>query len=316
MAIKYNGQDLLKRYFNGQEVQKVMYNWQQIRPDVVPPTVDYLCFTGTAGSSIALAKVWSPYAVNLEISYDKTTWSDYTFWVQINYDNNINKVYFRNKSTTPTYFSTTVNNYYQFFMSGSIAWSGDITTLLCKTGTTTLTSDCCFFRLFYGCSVLTTPPSLPATTLTERCYWWMFRDCSALTIAPELPALTVPDRAYEYMFVLCTSLTTPPDLPATTFVWTYNCYDMFNWCSNLESLPLINVTTLTDNCFVWMFMHCSKIKLSITQTGDYQIPYMIPQNWWWTSGYHSLEEMFSSTWWTFTWTPFINTTYYTSNTVI
>jgi hypothetical protein len=26
--------------------------------------------------------------------------------------------------------------------------------------------------------------------------------------------------------------------------------------------------------------------------------------------------MFSSTWWTFTWTPSINTTYYTSNTVV
>jgi hypothetical protein len=26
--------------------------------------------------------------------------------------------------------------------------------------------------------------------------------------------------------------------------------------------------------------------------------------------------MFTSTWWTFTWTPSINTTYYTSNTVV
>jgi hypothetical protein len=65
-----------------------------------------------------------------------------------------------------------------------------------------------------------------------------------------------------------------------------------------------------------MFRNCSKIKLSTTQTWEYQTEYRIPTTWTWTSWSSSLSNMFTSTWWTFTWTPSINTTYYTSNTVV
>ena len=126
---------------------------------------------------------------------------------------------------------------------------------------------------------------------------------------------TVSDYCYYQLFYNCSALTTPPKLPATTLsVWCY--YYMFAACTNLNWLPELPATTLSNNSYYYMFMNCSKIKLSTTQTWEYQTPYRIPTTWTWSSQTNSLQNMFTSTWWTFTWTPSINTTYYTSNTVI
>lgn len=120
---------------------------------------------------------------------------------------------------------------------------------------------------------------------------------------------------FGWLFLNCTSLTSAPELPATTI--TNNCYySMFNWCTNLETLPELPATTLNNYCYNSMFRNCSKIKLSTTQTWEYQTTYTIPSWWSWTVGTNSLANMFTYTWWTFTWTPSINTTYYTSNTVV
>ena len=91
--------------------------------------------------------------------------------------------------------------------------------------------------MFWGCSSLTTPPVLPATTVVEECYEDMFYDCSALTSAPELPATTMQNLCYSSMFYGCTSLTTAPVLPATTLAT--NCYSgMFQDCANLTSITV------------------------------------------------------------------------------
>lgn len=126
--------------------------------------------------------------------------------------------------------------------------------------------------------------------------------------------------SWEYcfwgLFYSCTSLTTPPKLSASTL--TLACYyQMFYNCSNLEALPELSTLSLPSNCYANMFQWCSKIKLSTTQTWEYQTPYRIPTEWTWTdSTWYWLSNMFSSTWWTFTWTPSVNTTYYTSNTLV
>ena len=240
---------------------KVVYLWdKQVRPEIEP---NYLCFTSEeANVTIRLHKRGSPTSVEIETSTDWTTWSDYTFDAYITLANIWDKVYFRNKSTTDTWFSTSSSNYYQFIMSWAIGASWDITTLLNKKGTKTLHGNYCFYSLFSN-SNLTTAPSLPATTLTEWCYGYMFNTCTSLSTIPALPA-----------------------------------------------------TTLTTGCYYNMFYKCYPIHLSTTQTWDYQTPYRIPTTWTWTAGSISLNDMFSSTWWTFTWTPSVNTTYYTSNTVV
>ena len=60
--------------------------------------------------------------------------------------------------------------------------------------------------MFYGCTSLTTAPSLPATTLAQDCYIAMFYNCTSLTTVPELPATTLASYCYQSMFYNCTSL--------------------------------------------------------------------------------------------------------------
>ncbi len=63
----------------------------------------------------------------------------------------------------------------------------------------------CYRALFSWCTTLTTPPTLPATTLAQGCYWYMFEQ-SAITTAPELNATTLVQECYGHMFEGCANL--------------------------------------------------------------------------------------------------------------
>ena len=117
------------------------------------------------------------------------------------------------------------------------------------------------------------------------------------------------------LFMNCTSLTATPTLPATT-VNQYSYNNMFKGCTSLETLPTLPATNISEYCYAYMFSGCTKIKLSATQTWDYQTAYRMPATWTWTTGTGALNQMFFGTWWTFTSNPSVNTTYYTSNTVV
>lgn len=125
---------------------------------------------------------------------------------------------------------------------------------------------------------------------------------------------------FYYLFSNCgTSLTSSPKLTATQL--TQYCYsNMFRGCSNLETINNIPAENsdwvLPPRCCQQMYQWCTKIKISSSQTWEYQTPYRIPTTWDLVAGTYALDGMFTSTWWTFTWTPTINTTYYTSNTVV
>lgn len=270
------------------EIKKVYLGDTQVRPpkEKLPP----LCFTAnTANSIVRLRKHNSPANVTLETSTDLNTRTTYTIDSSITLSNVGDKLYFRNTSETDTMFSTSTSNYYYFFLvSWSVSASGDVTTLLNKNGTDTL-SDYCFYYLFQGCTSLTTPPEIPATVLASYCCSTMFTNCTSLTSVPEFPNINLAVGCYQHMFNSCTALSTLPKLPATT---------------------------LANRCYQYMFYWCSNIKLSTTQTWAYQTEYRIPITWTWTTATDAVQYMFWNTWWTFTWTPTINTTYYTSNTVV
>lgn len=239
-----------------QSVMKNAYIWEYTPP--------YLCFTANTANSTVQLTVWygSPTSVSLETSTNWKNWSAYTMWNTITLSNIWDKVYIRNTSETDTWFSTSDSNYYNFVMSWSIAASWDITSLLNKNWTNTVSSYC-FFWLFYNCYSLTVAPSLPATTLSDFCYYSMFYKCTSLSSLPKLPATTLKSYCYS---------------------------NMFNWCTN--------------------------IKLSTTQTWTYQTSYRIPITWTWTTASNALYRMFYQTWGAYTSDPSINTTYYTSNTVV
>ena len=112
------------------------------------------------------------------------------------------------RGDNPTGLSISVITFTRFIMSGKIAASGSVMSLLDYYGTsTTIPNECCFHKLFFECESLTQAPELPATTLADKCYYFMFQGCSNLTKAPELPATTLAIDCYHDMFGDCTSLT-------------------------------------------------------------------------------------------------------------
>ena len=140
-----------------------------------------------------------------------------------------------------------------------VACTGDIRTLLdYKNYKTVATDQAKFYYLFSNCSVLTSAPQLPATTLASECYSYMFSGCTNLKSAPALPAKTLAYSCYSYMFNKCTSIEFAPALPATTLAdYCYN--NMFNECSNLQEAPTLPATTLAKKCYYYMFNGCTKL---------------------------------------------------------
>ena len=173
----------------------------------------------------------------------------------------------------------------------------------------------CYQGMFKGCTSLTKAPELPATELLGYCYSEMFYNCTSLETAPELPATTMYDHCYSSMFDGCASLVDAPALPATKLA--NRCFNyMFRNCTSLTTLPVLSATTLADACYYNMFQNCTNIKLSTMQTGEYQTEYRIPKSGTGTTADTALNGMFVGTGGTFTGTPEINTTYYTSNNMV
>ena len=140
-----------------------------------------------------------------------------------------------------------------------VACTGNILTLLdWRNYNIVETKNARFCSLFENCSVLTSAPELPATTLANYCYYEMFYGCTSLTSAPKLSATTLADYCYHEMFYGCTSLTSAPKLPATTLA--NSCYgSMFRYCRNLTSAPELPATTLANYCYKGMFSVCTKL---------------------------------------------------------
>lgn len=141
-----------------------------------------------------------------------------------------------------------------------VACTGDIRTLLDWDNYTTVnTENAMFINLFENCSVLTSAPELPATSLAYNCYYCMFLGCKNLKSAPKLPAKALANQCYAYMFARCTNLKTAPELPAE--VLANQCYDsMFLGCKNLKTAPKLPAKTARMYCYVSMFSGCTNLK--------------------------------------------------------
>lgn len=272
---------------------------------VIPP---YLCFTAEeANAPIEMAGLPGAPSMNMEYSFDKSNWSTFeigeldpdsyevsSHGTVITLENIDDKVYFRgnNDHGFCVYDEDEGSSFCNEFIirDKKMSVSGNIMTLMDKTGESTVLYENNFDKLFVDCYKLTNASKLelPVIQLAPYCYASMFANFSdsnsELTSAPELlPATTLADDCYEYMFSGCTSLTEAPELPATT---------------------------LADYCYAGMFRGCTAIKLSATQTGEYQTPYRIPTSGTGTTATVALNNMFYGTGGSFTGTPSINTTYY------
>ena len=169
--------------------------------------------------------------------------------------------------------------------------------------------------LFYGNTWLSSAPELNCPYVTIYCYASMFYGCTRLMQAPALPALSLAQNCYYQMFGNCTSLAVPPSLPAMALA--NSCYSyMFTGCTDLYKLPKLNATLLVASCYTAMFYGCTNIKLSSSNTGSYTTAYRIPFSGTGNNISSAVSTMFTNTGGSFTGSPAINTTYYTSNQLV
>ena len=114
--------------------------------------------------------------MNLQYSFDGETWTPYAIGDTLTLSNVGDKVYMKSVGSNEGMASG--NAYYnQFVMTGKIAASGNVNSLLEEDDETARTMSLGFFslcKLFYGCTSLTQAPELPATTLGKGCYEGMF----------------------------------------------------------------------------------------------------------------------------------------------
>ena len=276
---------------------------------------NYLTFSSPNPFSISVAtQGWDG---KLYYSTDTAAWAEWTGTeVNATEEGGIYALYFAGAGNT----KISGGSPYKWTLNGSnISCTGNIESLLdyetVAAGQHPALADSCYNSMFRDCTSLTTAPSLPATTLATRCYYSMFYGCTSLTTAPSLPATTLATHCYSYMFYGCTSLTTAPSLPATTLA-DY-CYSyMFRSCTSLTTAPSLPATTLADYCYSYMFFYCTSIKLAISKSYEYDKEYRIPKSGNGVTATSALNYMFRLTGGTFTGTPSINTTYYTSNTIV
>lgn len=209
------------------QVKAVYLGSEQIWSGEEPaPVGDWLCFTAEqTNSTVRLDKSGSPNTVSLETSTDGSNWTDYSWSGSIGdtltLANVGDKVYMRAKNENLT-FSSSGSGYYNFKMTGTIAASGNIQTLLRADGSRTDVPANAYLRLFYQCSSLVTAPQLKATKLNQSSYDAMFCWCTSLKTVPKILATTLGQRSFVYAFQHCRALSS---LEVAFTTWTSGATD-------------------------------------------------------------------------------------------
>ena len=173
------------------------------------PTPAYwgLCFTAEqANSTVAMTATGSAPSVSLLYSTDAANWSPFVVGSTVVTLASVgDKVWLKAGSGGNTRFGSSTSNYNTFSLSGLVAASGNIMSLLNGEKESYDVSTYCFYALFLNCASLTAAPELPATIMTTRCYGRMF-ESSSITASPMLPAETLQQTCYLTMFRYCSNL--------------------------------------------------------------------------------------------------------------
>ena len=141
------------------------------------PGQDYLCFTSTGDSTVAMHQEGTPEtSANKVIKYklNDGQWQNWDLSAVTLADGD--KMYLKSDNEIP--ISESYSIYKQFTMTGSIAASGNIMSLLNFSDTL---QDFGFIHMFEGCTSLTTAPELHAAAAAYACCNTMFKDCTSLT---------------------------------------------------------------------------------------------------------------------------------------
>lgn len=225
----------------------------------------YLTFTALeSNSSVSLNRVGTTesFSCSFEYSIDKGIhWQAYTIGTSVSLSNIGDNIKFRGTNNRLG-LNESNPDYHKFVMTGKIAGSGDVTSLLNNYGgNQTLSYNYALQFLFYNCTSLVIAPNLPSTTTSVRCYYRMFEGCTNLLKGPDLPANTIRQNSYTQMFFGCNKLKQIPNISAQYL--TASCANMFGGCTNVEYAPYFDFTEFdlnSNNGMSSMFNNCQKIK--------------------------------------------------------
>ena len=231
-----------------------------------PEPSNWLCFTAEKENSVLWIESDAENIPDIQYSLDGgETWKAWSANEKLTMENVGDKVYLRGYN--PHGFSSVRNpeaeeentGTVRFYMTGRIAASGSVMSLIDGEGKTTVIPNTkCFQSLFHGCGALTKAPELPATELTPKCYSSMFTGCTNLEIAPDLPATTLAKECYSDMFYFCRSLKQIATMSATTMD-DHSCWNMYKDCTSLEEITNFPASTMAYRCCYDMFAGCTKL---------------------------------------------------------
>ena len=162
-----------------------------------------------SSTAMTITPKYTNSGVTLQYSLNKTTWTTIATGVATP---SANVIYFRGQATgTKSLFTSSVaSNAWTFSSATNLECNGKLDRLLQNaigSDNDVLTiGNFCYNNMFYGCTSLTTAPSLPAMTLSNYCYQNMLYGCTSLTTAPALPATTLAIQCYASMFYGCTKI--------------------------------------------------------------------------------------------------------------
>ncbi len=233
---------------------------------------DYLCLTAVDGPAAITININGISSLFSLLSSVKTSLNSRKNWnsnrdattINLNEGDSLFIKYGNMSSRSET-------NYVNFQMTGKVAASGNVMSLIDE--------------------------KLEKTTAPKYAFYKLFENCTNLISAPKLPAIALSTSCYERMFANCTDLTESPEILART-VATRSCYEMFNGCYSLTTLPDLYSTTLADSCYYRMFAGCDSLVINTDAPGyAWQIPSNTITAQLWN------EQMFAGTSGTFTGNP-------------
>ena len=213
--------------------------------EYIIPYVPYVTFTAKDPQTFEMTEHGDYKISGLEYSVNNSDWATVKAGTGVTFGGTNGDLRLRGTNINGT--APSLNAYLTITFTDSnveVACTGDIRTLLnWKNYRTVETQNARFCYLFQDCSVLTSAPELPATTLADHCYYYMFFNCTSLTSAPELKATTLADCCYESMFEACTKLSTVTMLaPGDKISEATDCY--YGWLYEAGTDKTISSHTL------------------------------------------------------------------------
>lgn len=181
-------------------------NWEVFNPD----NIEGLNFVAQqANTTVSLSAIGTPPSIQLKYATPQTEqWLDFIPGeTTITLQNVEDSVAFKALPGGNYAFATDLSNKWTFSIDGKVSCNHSIEYLIDENANpSAMSSNYCFAGLFEGCSAITTPPLINATTLTEHCYDSMFKNCILLKSTPSLLATQLVNGCYQHMFDGCSGL--------------------------------------------------------------------------------------------------------------